>query len=104
MTLTQKQQSALNVLALLAIAALIFFIPGAYAGGLDAATDKANEVKTWLYGFILVATLIYAMYCIIMALIFTGSMNGNVKTPSFALFALKNSSKITSKTKSGTGR
>ena len=34
MTLTQKQQSALNVLALLAIAALIFFIPGAYAGGL----------------------------------------------------------------------
>jgi len=52
MTLTQKQQSALNVLAILAIAALVFFIPGAYAGGLDSATDKANEVKTWLYGFV----------------------------------------------------
>ena len=50
-----------------------YFIPGAYAGGLDAATDKANEVKTWLYGFILVATLIYAMYCIIMALMHRGS-------------------------------
>lgn len=73
MTLTQKQQSALNVIAILAIAAFFFFIPSAYAGGLDAATDKANEVKTWLYGFILVGTLIYAMYCIAMALMHRGS-------------------------------
>ncbi|OOF46517.1 hypothetical protein BKK52_11350 [Rodentibacter trehalosifermentans] len=73
MTLTQKQQSALNVIAIIAIAAFFFFIPSAYAGGLDAATDKANEVKIWLYGFILVATILYAMYCIIMALMHRGS-------------------------------
>ena len=60
-------------MAILAIAALVFFIPGAYAGGLDSATDKANEVKTWLYGFVLVGTILYALYCIAMALLHRGS-------------------------------
>ncbi|MDG2957043.1 conjugal transfer protein TraC [Bisgaard Taxon 10/6] len=73
MTLTQKQQSVLNVMVMLAVTALFFFIPNAYAGGLDAATDKANEVKTWAYGFILVCTIIYALYCIGAAFVHRGS-------------------------------
>lgn len=39
------------------------------AGGLDEATNQANEIKTWAYGFLGVGVFIYLIYLVVMALL-----------------------------------
>ncbi|MGG5276283.1 hypothetical protein [Pseudomonas syringae pv. coryli] len=39
------------------------------AGGLDEATNQANEIKTWAYGFLGVGVFLYLIYNVIMALL-----------------------------------
>ena len=50
---------------------LLFFANAALAqsGGLDDATDKVDEIKTWAYGFLGVGVFVYMIYNVIMALL-----------------------------------
>lgn len=48
--------------------ALMSYFNVAHAG-LDAATDEANEVKLWAYGFLGVLCFIYLIYLVVMTLL-----------------------------------
>lgn len=52
-----------SVIALCAVAMPVFA-----AGGLQAGTDAATTIKTWLYGFVGVCAFIYLLYNVLMAL------------------------------------
>lgn len=57
--------------SLAAITVLMMFANTALAqsGGLEAATDKVDEIKTWAYGFLGVGVFCYMIYNVIMALL-----------------------------------
>ncbi|EAB9751978.1 conjugal transfer protein [Salmonella enterica subsp. salamae] len=51
--------------------ALFFMMFSGFAaagGGLGSATNALANVKTWLFGFVGIAALVYMLYCIAMAL------------------------------------
>ena len=66
--LQAKQQNnvARYILAFLAMFTYQFALA---AGGLDEATNQANEIKTWAYGFLGVGVFIYLIYLVVMALL-----------------------------------
>ncbi|NMZ71322.1 conjugal transfer protein [Pseudomonas peli] len=49
--------------------AMFFYNYAVAAGGLDEATNQANEIKTWAYGFLGVGVFIYLIYLVVMALL-----------------------------------
>lgn len=57
--------------SLAAITVLMMFANTALAqsGGLEVATDKVDEIKTWAYGFLGVGVFCYMIYNVIMALL-----------------------------------
>ena len=56
------------VVGAVATVALTTVFPALAAGGLDTATNAANDVKIWLYGFLGVVCFIYIMYYVMMAM------------------------------------
>lgn len=53
---------SIAIIALCTVAMPVFA-----AGGLPAATDAANNLKTWLYGFVGICAFLYLLYNITMA-------------------------------------
>ena len=61
----------IDVIKLSFITSMLTVFPAltfAAGGGLDEATDAIDEFKTWLYGFMGVAVLVYMIYQIGMAM------------------------------------
>lgn len=65
----QNRVAVKNFIKFLAMFFATFTVQFALAGGgLDEATNQANELKTWLYGLLGVGVFLYLMYNVIMAL------------------------------------
>lgn len=67
-TITAKKQHKLMQVCVAFIGLFAYQFAMA-AGGLDVATDKANEIKTWAYGFLGVGVFLYLIYNVVMALL-----------------------------------
>jgi len=54
---------------LLLVSAILLSNFALAGGGLDEATQQANTIKTWAYGFLGVGVFLYMIYNVIMALL-----------------------------------
>jgi hypothetical protein len=66
-TIAKAQTRSAQIM--LAVFGMFFYNFALAAGGLDEATNQANEIKTWAYGFLGVCVFIYLIYLVVMALL-----------------------------------
>ena len=69
MTLTQNKTTTYVLVALITCLAMFVSVDAFAAGGLSSATNEANKIKDWAYGFLGVAALGYIIFNVIMAYI-----------------------------------